>query len=191
MRWSVRAERKKTRCWAAVKYFKWGGTQRRVKAGVVAEFGPSTPWSPFFRKVTWEATKIHFHNTVNYLCLAVRLRILSRCKTKLSLVRRNSSFRNPLVNVASLSHTMDSGSPWSLKRFSKNIRATSTVVQGCDRATNFTEFENLPTTTNITFLLCDKGSPSIKSIEISIHTCCGTIRGCSKLDGFKFSVLLR
>ena len=74
---------------------------------------------------------------------------------------------------------------------SKKARATDAAVYGWPSAMKCAYLEKRSTTVRMTDLPPTLGSPSMKSIEISAHTCEGTSRGCRRPAGRNVSVLLR
>jgi hypothetical protein len=98
-------------------------------------------------------------------------------------VSRNNSFHSVLVNIASRSLTMDSGTPWSLTMVSKNALVTVVAEYGWPRVMKWAYFENQSTTVRMTDLPPTLGKPSMKPSAVSRHTPVGTANGCKRLTG--------
>jgi hypothetical protein len=72
---------------------------------------------------------------------------------------------------------MEHGNPWSRTMPSKKALATDATLYGWPSVMKFVNFENLSTTVRTTDLPPTFENPSMKSIDISLHTWDGTGSG--------------
>jgi hypothetical protein len=93
------------------------------------------------------------------------------------------------VKVGYLYKEMEVAMPCNLKMESKKIRAIKEVVNECGKAQKRVYLERLSNTTMFTDLLPALGSPTIKSINMSVHMCVGINSGCNSLGIFIVSPL--
>ena len=83
------------------------------------------------------------------------------------------------MKILSRSVTITVGRPCNLNIFSKNEVITSRTVNGWLKVKKLAYLVNLSTTTNMTSLLFDLGSPSTKSMEMCVQAIFGTGRGAN------------
>ncbi|WVZ57692.1 LOW QUALITY PROTEIN: hypothetical protein U9M48_008045 [Paspalum notatum var. saurae] len=90
----------------------------------------------------------------------------------------NRSHQTALVNTGSRSLTMDAGRPWRRTIWLKNALAGGR--SGCPKAMKWAYLEKRFKTVRMTDLPYPRGSPSMKSMDMSAQTWDGTSSGCRR-----------
>ena len=136
--------------------------------GIVPPFNEREPIFPLMLLFRGEAMKISFQTFVDNFGLIICLWRYPELIFSLVSVWWNSYVQKWLVKVVSRSKTMEEGMPWRRNIWSMKICPAEKEVYGWLRAKKWLYLESRSTTTKITVFPPDLGSPSIKSIEISI-----------------------
>jgi len=88
-----------------------------------------------------------------------------------------SSFQNKLMNMVSLSLTIEAGIPCNLTTSLTKVSATDLAEYGCLRGIKWPYLLSLSTTTKMESYPLDLGNLVIKSMLISSHTAAGIGKG--------------
>ncbi len=104
-------------------------------------------------------------------------------------IRRPKAFQNREVNCDPRSETMSWGNPWILKTCCIMRSAVWQAVGILGRGIRWHAFENLSTTTKMTVLPCDLGSPVTKSKEMWDHGRLGIGKGWRRPWGWALGSL--
>lgn len=147
-----------------------------MKGGIVPKFCPSQKLTTYSRLLVGEASQVLFKAPVDNF----RLPAVCRWYAVLILTWFPYSLKKSCqINIELWTLVIDRGIPWSWAMISTKSFATFCAVYVCDKAVKWAYFVRGFTTTIKTLVPTDIGQPSIKSNEISSHSCVGIGNGWS------------